>query len=108
MQSVYKMLVSTCPDNHTAEELAHYLVANQLAACVNILPAIQSVYRWQDAVASDEEVMLLIKTHVERYDAIQQVFSEHHPYDVPELLCLPIEQGLPAYLEWIGESVREA
>ena len=105
MESPYKMLVSTCPDMHSAEELAQYLVENQLAACVNIMPSVHSIYRWQDAIASDEETMLLIKTRDDCYPAIQQVFEGYHPYDVPELICLSIERGLPAYLSWIDDSL---
>ena len=93
----------TCPPEH-APALAKSLVASRLAACVNILPKIGSVYRWQDEVQQDEESMLMIKTSRARYAALEQSVREQHPYELPEVLAVGVEAGLPGYLDWIKDS----
>lgn len=95
---------STCPAEH-AERIATTLVAEQLAACVNRIGPVQSTYRWQGAVESASEMLLAIKTTAERYPALEARLRELHPYDVPEIIATPVERGLPAYLEWVSQSV---
>lgn len=99
------MVFVTCPAA-AAPELARRLVAARLAACVNILSGVQSVYRWQDEVVDDAESLLLIKTVASRYTALEQAVRQHHPYELPEVLAVAVEAGLPAYLRWMEESTQ--
>ncbi len=100
-----KLLVLTnCPDETVANAIALAIVEEILAACVNILPRVQSIYRWQGAVESASEIPLLIKTTAACYPALEKRIAELHPYDVPEIIALPIAQGLPAYLNWLAEE----
>ena len=102
-----KLLVLTnLPDRASAERLADLLVERRLAACVNILAPCRSVYRWKDAVQHDEEHPMLIKTTAERYGALEQALREGHPYELPEIIAVPIEGGLPAYLDWVSAETR--
>lgn len=96
------LVLTNLPDRAAAEKLADALVGERVAACVNILAPCRSVYRWKDALQHDEEHPLLIKTTEERYAALEAAIRTHHPYELPEVIALPIERGLPAYLEWIG------
>jgi periplasmic divalent cation tolerance protein len=95
------MLV-TAPDSDVAESLARTLVGERLAACVNVLPNIVSIYRWDGQVQQDSEFLLLIKTRAELCDRLSSRVVELHPYDVPEAVALPIVGGSPAYLEWVA------
>jgi len=98
-----KLLVLTnLPDRAAAERLADGLVEKRLAACVNILAPCRSVYRWKDSVQHDEEHPLLIKTTAERYAELETAIRAGHPYELPEIIAVPIERGLPAYLDWIA------
>ena len=102
-----KLLVFTnLPDRASAERLADLLVEQRLAACVNILAPCRSVYRWKDAVQHDEEHPMLIKTSAERYAALEQALREGHPYELPEIIAVPIERGLPAYLDWVSAETK--
>ncbi|MBS1186722.1 MAG: cation tolerance protein CutA [Burkholderiaceae bacterium] len=92
------------PDTETAQKIAQALVGRQLAACVNILPGVQSVYRWQGKVEQAQEISLLIKTRRACYAAVEAVVGELHPYEVPEIIALPINAGLPKYLEWLAQE----
>ncbi|MCD5328115.1 divalent-cation tolerance protein CutA [Chromobacterium piscinae] len=99
------MVVCNAPDEETAERVATTLVAEQLAACVNILGPCRSVYRWQGAVERAEEIPLLIKTRVDAYPQLEARLAALHPYEVPEIVALPVAQGLPSYLTWVSNSV---
>lgn len=101
----YRLALTTCPDRETAEGLAASLVADRLAACVSIIPGVTSVYRWKGEVHKDEEFILLIKTRTEVYDALEEAIRERHPYELPEIIAIPIEMGLQPYLSWIDDSV---
>ena len=102
-----KLLVFTnLPDRASAERLADLLVERRLAACVNILAPCRSVYRWKGAVQHDEEHPMLMKTTAERYGALEQALRESHPYELPEIIAVPIESGLPAYLDWITAETK--
>ena len=92
----------TAPDREAADRIARMLVDERLAACVNILPGITSVYRWEGAVETGEEVLLMAKTMRTRLDALTVRVKQLHPYDVPEVIAVGIEGGLPAYLDWIA------
>lgn len=99
------LVLTNLPDRAAAERLADELVAKKVAACVNILAPCRSVYRWKGAVQHDEEHPMLIKTTRERYAALEEVLRAGHPYELPEIVAVPIERGLPAYLEWVaGET----
>jgi periplasmic divalent cation tolerance protein len=97
------LVLCTCPPE-AAERLAAALVEEQLAACVNVLPGIQSVYRWQGAVERSAETLLLAKTTSDRYPALETRLRALHPYELPEIIALPIERGLPGYLSWVSEQ----
>ena len=100
------LVIANCPDETCANRIALAVVEGGLAACVNLLPRVQSVYRWQGAIESASEVPLLIKTTAGRYTELETAIRELHPYDVPEIIALPIAQGLPAYLDWLAAETR--
>jgi periplasmic divalent cation tolerance protein len=102
------LVISNLPDRASAEKLADDLVAKNLAACINILAPCRSVYRWKDAVQHDEEHPMLIKTTRERYSELEAAIRAGHPYELPEIIALPIGPGLPAYLEWVASETRSA
>ncbi|OQW93433.1 MAG: divalent-cation tolerance protein CutA [Beggiatoa sp. IS2] len=108
MENDYQLLISTCPNREIADKLAYLLVEQRLAAGVNIVPAIHSIYEWQGKIVSAAEVLLLIKTRREQYAAIQQTILQHHPYQVPELIAIPIVTGSPNYLAWIDSIVSQS
>lgn len=96
----------TCPEAYTAERIATTLVEERLAACVNLLPGLRSVYRWQGQVEATDEVLLLIKTSAEAYLPLQDRLRELHPYELPELVAVEPALGLPAYLQWVADETR--
>ena len=96
------LVLTNLPDRAAAERLADALIEKRVAACVNILAPCRSVYRWKDAVQHDEEHPLLIKTTAERYAALEAAIRAGHPYELPEIIAVPIERGLPAYLDWVA------
>lgn len=96
------LILTNCPDEESANAIALALVEQKLAACVNILPRVQSLYRWQGAVEAASEIPLLIKSTAARYPALEAAIRERHPYAVPEIIALPISAGLPAYLNWLA------
>lgn len=99
MTSDVFVILSTLPPDH-ADRIAEALVGERLVACVN-LTGVRSIYRWEGAVQRDEEVLAIIKTTRERIEAVKARLRELHPYQVPELLALPVADGLPAYLDWV-------
>lgn len=100
------LCLTTCPDPDSAERLAEALVAEHLAACANLIPSLRSIYRWQDAIQRDAEVLLLIKTTRARYPALQARLPQLHPYELPELVAVEAADGLPAYLRWVADATR--
>lgn len=96
------LVITTLPDPDMAEELSRQLIEGRFAACVNILAPCRSVYRWKGLVQASIEVPLLIKTSSERYEALEAEIKKRHPYELPEIIALPITTGLPAYLSWVG------
>ena len=96
------LVLTNLPDRAAAERLADALIEKRVAACVNILAPCRSVYRWQEKLQHDEEHPMLIKTTEERYAALEAAIRAGHPYELPEIIALPIEHGLPAYLEWVA------
>lgn len=95
----------TCGDESEAQRIARDLVESRLAACVNILPSVQSIYRWQGRVEVAQEVLLFIKTSAGRFPELQQRIIHLHSYETPEIIALPVSAGLDKYLAWIRESL---
>jgi len=96
------LVFTNLPDRAAAEKLAEALVAQRVAACVSILGPCRSVYRWQGAVQKQDEHLMLIKSTADRYATLEQAIRAAHPYELPEIVAVPIERGLPAYLEWVA------
>lgn len=101
-----RIVLSTCGSPEEARKIAHALIDRQLAACVNIVPQIESVYRWQGKVETATEWLLVIKTTAGMFTRLRDALCELHSYEIPECIAFEIEDGSAAYLEWIGESVR--
>lgn len=99
-----KILFTTCPDLPTAHLLAEGLVEKDLVACVNIIPSVVSIYKWQGQLEQTQETQLIIKTVERNYPLIESFITQHHPYEVPELVALDATSGLPSYLQWVEES----
>ena len=95
---------STFPDIETARRIARQLVTENFAACANIIPAIESIYRWQGKVEQGNETLVLFKTSAARYAAFQDKLKSLHPYDVPEIIACPVGEALPEYLRWVIDS----
>lgn len=100
-----QLVLCTCPDRASAQELAERLVDERLAACVNILPQLTSVYRWQGKRETSQELLLLIKSAQDVYPQLEQTIMEYHPYELPEIIAVPITGGLSGYLNWIHDSL---
>lgn len=106
MSTDIRLVLCHCPDPDTAGRLARQLVEAQFAACVNLVPGLTSVYHWQGALESAQETLLLIKTTAACYPLLENWLREHHPYELPEILAISVEQGLPAYLAWVKQCVK--
>jgi len=102
----FQLILTTCPNEQIAKTIAQHLVAEKLAACVNILPNITSIYQWQGELQCDEEVQLLIKTDSEKFALLNTRINKLHPYDVVEVIALNIQQGDKHYLNWISEHLK--
>ena len=98
------IVLTTMPDEASAEQLAKALIERSLAACVNILPRMKSIYRWKDRLEQGTEHQLLIKTLSEKYEDVENFIKNAHPYELPEILAIPVEKGLPGYLGWIADN----
>ena len=106
MQDGPILVLCTAPDSEVGARLARGLVDAKLAACVNVVPGLRSFYVWRGEVHDDPEVQLLIKTRRARFEAVHHWVKENHPYEVPELIALPIEAGSKDYLGWLEEQTR--
>jgi periplasmic divalent cation tolerance protein len=95
----------SCPDDASAQALADALVGERLAACVSRLPGVRSTYRWQGAVTTDSEQLLLIKTTAARFEAMKARLLALHPYELPELVGVPVTQAHDAYLDWVRAQI---
>lgn len=101
-----RIVLSTAGSQDEARKLAQYLVEHELAACVNIVPHIESIYRWQGKMESSTEWLLLIKTTQEKFPAVRDAIRDLHSYELPECISLVLEDGSAAYLEWVAQSVK--
>ncbi|MGB5081233.1 MAG: divalent-cation tolerance protein CutA [Burkholderiales bacterium] len=102
------LVITNLPDRDSAAKLAQGLVEQRLAACVNVLSPCRSFYRWKGRIEDAEEFPVLIKTTRERYAALETAIRAGHPYELPEIIAVPLTAGLPAYLEWIESETRPA
>jgi periplasmic divalent cation tolerance protein len=99
------VVLSTCASEEEAEKLARQMVEQRLAACVNVLPRIQSYYRWQGKLESAGECLLIIKSSRERFDLLRSALEKAHSYDVPEIIALPVVEGAANYLNWLQANL---
>ena len=102
----YLMIMTTCPDLESAERIAGELVGKQLAACVQIVPGVKSVFRWQGEVDSAAEYLVLIKTTAAQYTAVENSINSLHSYELPEIIAVPVADGLHDYLSWIDDNTK--
>ncbi len=98
------LALSTFPDIETARRIARQLVTEKFAACANIIPAIESIYRWQGRVEQGNETLVLFKTTAARSAVLQEKLKSLHPYEVPEIIFIPVTAGLPEYLRWVADN----
>ena len=98
------LALSTFPDRETAQRIANQLVSEKFAACANILPAIESIYRWKEKIESGNETLVFFKLSEDRQSTFQEKLRSLHPYEVPEIIFVPITSGLPEYLRWVAEN----
>jgi periplasmic divalent cation tolerance protein len=100
-------VLCTFPNQDTAQRVGRALVEEKLAACVNVLPHVQSIYRWEGKVESAEEVLAVVKTTEEAYERLETRLKALHPYDVPEIIAIPVERGDAAYVNWVRQMTAE-
>lgn len=100
-----RLVLVTAPDGEVAARLGRVLVEERLAACVNLVPGLRSIYRWEGEIQDDSEVLLMVKTRADRLDRLTRRVQELHPYDMPEVLALTVEGGSAAYLDWVRSEV---
>lgn len=105
-ESPYMLVLSTCPDHSTAEQIATLLVEQRLAACVNLVPGLTSVYRWQGKTEKETEVLMVIKTDNTRYSELEATLQRLHPYELPEIIAVTLDNGSAEYLRWITTSLE--
>ncbi len=98
------LALSTFPDRETAQRISNQLVTEKFAACANILPAIESIYRWKGTIETGNETLVFFKLSEDRQSAFQEKLRSLHPYEVPEIIFVPVSSGLPEYLRWVVES----
>lgn len=108
MASTHLIVLCTCPDEQTARRLAAEVVEARLAACVNIVPGLTSVFFWEGEVQSEGEQLLVIKTSDAAYSSLEERLVQSHPYDLPEVIACPIEKGLNGFLDWVSEQTRHS
>jgi periplasmic divalent cation tolerance protein len=101
-----RLVLSTAGSEDEARKIAHHLVEKRLASCVNIVPQIESIYRWQGKVESSREWLLVIKTTVDKFAPVRDAIRELHSYDLPECISIALDDGSSEYLQWIEQSVR--
>jgi len=105
--SSYQIVLNTCPDESVAQNIASALVEKRLAACVNIVPGVVSIYRWQGKINQDQELLLIIKSTSDAFPAISDCIQSLHPYELPEIIAVPIDTGLPQYLSWLSNPEQK-
>jgi periplasmic divalent cation tolerance protein len=106
MAETILLALSTFPDAETARRISNQLVTEKLAACANIFPSVESIYRWKDKIERGNEILVFFKLSEDRQLDFQEKLRALHPYEVPEIIFVPIGDGLPDYLRWVGENCR--
>lgn len=106
MPTAARVVLITVPRGGKAESMAESLVESRLAACVNVIPGVVSIYRWKGRVHRDGESLLVIKTTVAKFKPLERWIKAHHPYETPEVISLPVSAGSKAYLSWLSSAVR--
>lgn len=104
-ESENQIVLCTCPNQEVATKLGTTLVEAKLAACVNLIPGLTSIYTWQDKVETSTEILLLIKTQARVFHLLEKAIIQDHPYDCPEIISIPITHGFSGYLQWIEKSI---
>ena len=102
------LALSTFPDSEIARRISNQLVSERFAACANIFPSVESIYRWKGKVESENETFVFFKVSEDRQSAFQDKLRSLHPYDVPEIIFVPVASGLPEYLQWVAENCSQA
>jgi periplasmic divalent cation tolerance protein len=102
------LALSTFPDAEIARRISNQLVSERFAACANILPSVESIYRWKEKIESGNETFVFFKVSEDRRSAFQDKLRSVHPYDVPEIIFVPVTSGLPEYLQWVSENCAQA
>ena len=102
------LALSTFPDSEIARRISNQLVSESFAACANILPAVESIYRWKENIELGTETLVLFKVREAGQSAFQEKLRSLHPYDVPEIIFVPVASGLPEYLQWVNENCGQA
>lgn len=105
METGVLIVLCTFPDAEKARQIGAALIERQVAACINLLPGVTSIYRWEDKIEEESEVLGVIKTTEESYPALEAAILELHPYDTPEVIALPVEQSAEKYLKWVSGQV---
>lgn len=100
------LVITNLPDQDSARRMAEMLIAERLAACVNALAPCTSIYRWQGRVETAQEIPLLIKTLVSHYGKVEAAIRQHHPYELPEIIAVPLSSALPEYLAWAAAEIQ--
>ncbi len=106
MNADFLLVLCTCPDHRAASVVATALLEKRLAACVNQVPGVRSLFRWKGRIEKDDEVLLLIKTTVDRYADLEETILKLHPYELPEIIGVPLTIGSEAYFDWIRQSTQ--
>lgn len=106
MSEGYLVVLCTCPDHETALRIAEALVDRKQAACVNVLPGLTSVYEWEGTRQCEQEVLAIIKTREEAFAAVEETIRTLHPYELPEIIAVPLAKGFAPYLDWIHRTVQ--
>lgn len=100
------MIYVTTGSEEEAKKIGKALLNKHLVACANLIPAVRSLYRWKDQIEDDQEVLMILKTHKDRYNEVETTVKEHHSYECPEIIATPIREGEQAYLDWIFRETR--
>ncbi len=106
MADNFHVVLSTCPTQESAQRIARCVVEARLAACVNVIPGLRSYYEWKGQIEVSDEVLLVIKSRVELFEALQNMITSQHPYELPEVIAVLISTGFPPYLAWLGATMR--
>ena len=106
-QDQYLIVLCTFPTVDEARQIGTQLVKSQVAACVNLIPQVESIYPWNGAIQNENEILAVIKTTRNNYAAVEACIRQSHPYEIPEVIALPIERGSAGYLAWISENTRD-